>query len=251
VTSAATDKDYTLRLSPGFYELLTTGVAVTNKTFVPLLTLNENRIVGVDAALKAVLDFGLGGLLALIMLPVSAAIALILKLRNPYAPLCTRSEVIGRGGRLFSMWRFNTAPMARNGTIRRNRRFEYWLRITGLDKLPQLWNVLHGQMSLVGPRPRNNHNHVTDMHLMHNLQAVKPGMVGPWVRRDHLTSPDATHDELNYVRNWQIWLDLPILFQSAMMLASRLTHAKKITPAQGHDAWTPQIDRSLSEDLLV
>jgi lipopolysaccharide/colanic/teichoic acid biosynthesis glycosyltransferase len=225
VTSAGNSKDYTLRLSPGFYELLTTGVAVTNKTFVPLLTINENRIVGVDAVLKAIEDLGLGALTMLFTLPFTLLFGLILKLRHPRRPVLVRSIIIGQGGKPFGMLRFNTAPDPRSG--RATRGFERWLRVTGLNKLPQLINVLQGEMSLVGPRPRAEYDRSINLHANHNLQAVKPGMVGPWMRRDHLASPNSLHDELNYVRKWQIWLDLPMLFQAAVTLMSRLFNARR------------------------
>lgn len=227
VTANGADKGYVLRLSPGFYDLLTTGVAVTNKTFVPLLTIHENRIVGVDAVLKWLLDYGLGTLLAIITLPIGAAIALALKLRNPGAPVIRRQRMNGQGGTVFTMHQFNissASPMHAD-IVRHGRRFERFVRFSGMHKLPQLMDVLAGKMSLVGPHPRADVNQVTDMHTMHNLLAVKPGIVGPWVRKDHLRSPDPETDELNYVRNWQIWLDLPILFEAAIMLFARTGRA--------------------------
>ncbi len=251
VTRDAKAQDYTLRLSPGFYEMLTTGVAVTTKTFVPLLTIHDSRIVGIDALLKSVLDYGLGILLALVSLPFGLAIALALKLRNPHAPVLTHTRVFGRGGRPFSMLRFNTRPSPAQQPNCRGK-LERWLRITGLDKMPQLWNVLRGQMSLVGPRPRASLNRVTDMHTMHNLQAVKPGILGPWMRNDHLASSDPLHDELSYVRNWQIWNDLPILFETAVVLFTRMIpgYKRPSRPAEQEQAWLPSGDKSLKEDVL-
>lgn len=251
VTRDAKAQEYTLRLSPGFYEMLTTGVAVTTKTFVPLLTIHDSRIVGIDAFLKCLLDYGLGSILALISLPIGLVFALALKLRNPHAPVLTHTCVVGRGGRPFSMLRFNTRP---SPTQRSNRRgkFERWLRITSLDKMPQLWNVLRGQMSLVGPRPRASLSRVTDMHTMHNLQAVKPGIVGPWMRKDHLASSNPLHDELSYVRNWQIWNDFPILFEAAVMLFRRTIPRNKRSsrPTEQEKTWLPSRDKSLREDAL-
>ncbi|MCS6848819.1 MAG: sugar transferase [Anaerolineae bacterium] len=253
VTRDAKAQGYILRLSPGFYELLTTGVAVTTKTFVPLLTIHDSRIVGIDAFLKCLLDYGLGGLLALVSLPFGVAIALALKLRNPHAPVLTRTRIIGRGGKPFSMLRFNTQPSpAQPSTGYSRGKLERWLRMTGLDKLPQLWNVLRGQMSLVGPRPRASLSRVTDMHTMHNLQAVKPGIVGPWMRKDHLASPDPLRDELSYIRNWQIWTDLPILFEAANMLFNRMFRANKRPshPVEQEEEWLLSGDKSLKEDAL-
>lgn len=254
VTNKAADRGYTLRLSPGFYELLTTGVAVTTKTFVPLLTIQENRIVGFDALLKSFLDYGLGGALAVLSAPFGMVIALLLKVSDPRAPLLSRTQVIGRGGRPFDMLRFNTCGSdVRASSHRWGRAIRRWLRRTGLDKMPQLWNVLCRQMSLVGPRPRTAHDRVTDMHLMHNLQAVKPGIVGPWVRRDHLKSPDLVRDELNYIRNWQIWADLPILYEAAATLVGRLTYTgrrRAVKAMQDEPEGALGLDKRFQEDML-
>jgi lipopolysaccharide/colanic/teichoic acid biosynthesis glycosyltransferase len=255
VTSTGARKDYTLRLSPGFYELLTTGVVVTNKTFVPLLTIHENRIVGIDAALKAILDYGLGSFLLVITFPFYLLFAAILKLKDPKAPIEVRHQVVGRGGKPFPMLKLNVLPVYERRARRSYGRFEHWLYKTGLDKLPQLRNVLRGQMSLVGPRPRVVGDEVVDFHKVYNLQAVNPGIVGPWVRRDHLKSPDETHDDLFYVRNWQIWLDMSILFQGVMALVSRMFgRSQRAWPAREmhktEQASTSSADRDWSEELL-
>jgi lipopolysaccharide/colanic/teichoic acid biosynthesis glycosyltransferase len=251
VTRAGADRDCTLRLSPGFYEMLTTGVAVTNKTFVPLLTINETRIVGVDAVLKAIEDFGLGTLTMVLASPFMLVFGLLLKLRHPGRPVLIRRTIIGQGGHPFSMLRFNTAP-APDGVARG---FERWLRVTGLHKLPQLLNVLRGEMSLVGPRPRTGYDNSIDLHANHNLQAVKPGVVGPWMRRDHLVSPSLLQDELNYIRRWQIWLDVPILLQAAFVLLGRVFYsggrarrARAATPALPVARRT---EASWQEDMLA
>lgn len=250
VTRAGAEKGYTLRLSPGFYEMLTTGVAVTNKTFVPLLTINETRIVGIDAVLKAIEDYGLGILTMVLTMPFTLLFGLMLKLRHPGRPALMRSTVIGQGGQPFGLLRFNTAP---DGKGRRG--FERWLRVTGLNKLPQLLNVLGGEMSLVGPRPRNGYDHSIDVHANHNLQAVKPGVVGPWLRHDHLMSPSMLHDELNYIRKWQIWLDLPILIQAAFATLGRLFYTGPRDASRrvlaNESASTRRADANFQEDLLT
>ncbi|MCL6510395.1 MAG: sugar transferase [Anaerolineae bacterium] len=251
VTHNAKTQGYTLRLSPGFYEMLTTGMAVTTKTFVPLLTINESRIVGVDALLKWSLDYGLGILLTLISLPFGLAIAGALKIRNPHAPVIVHNRVIGRGGKPFNAYRFNTRARSGGQTASNTKRsFERWLRMTGLDKMPQLWNVLCGQMSLVGPMPRSSLNRVTDMHAIHNLQAVKPGIIGPWVRNDHLASSDPLHDELSYVRNWQIWTDLPILYEAAAKLFSRIVRRGSHPSHAEQRGWLTGGEKSFKEDVL-
>jgi lipopolysaccharide/colanic/teichoic acid biosynthesis glycosyltransferase len=223
IAQANVQNGYALRLSPGFYELLTTSVTVTNKTFVPLLTINETRLVGVDAVLKSLLDYGLGLPMLIVTLPVMALIALGLKLNRRDAPVLTRYQTMGQSGATFEMLKFNTriesvAKLA--GLIRvavpfpaSVTRLERTLYRRGLDKLPQLFNVVAGQMSLVGPRPRVVEDE-TDARATRNLLTVKPGMMGPWTMPGVCSSGDETQDELYYVRNWTIWLDLYVLFQA-------------------------------------
>jgi lipopolysaccharide/colanic/teichoic acid biosynthesis glycosyltransferase len=213
---------FTVRLSPGFYELLATGVAVTNKTFVPLLTVNESRLVGMDAVLKRLLDYGLGLGLCVLLSPVIAAVALGLKWVNREDPVLDRYQTIGLGGVPFTMYKFHVRspempagpeiaaiarPQAPSGLERLLLRRE-------LDKLPQLFNVLAGHMGMVGPRPRMADGEVDNGYAGHNLQSVKPGMIGPWTTPVDWRQADEAQGELFYVRNWTIWLDLQILFQT-------------------------------------
>ena len=81
------DGDYTMRLSPGFYEIMSTSVAVTNRQFVPLLTVHDARLVGADAAVKAALDYGLGVPMLVLTLPFLGLLALIIKLEDRDLPV--------------------------------------------------------------------------------------------------------------------------------------------------------------------
>ena len=218
VGQAGKSTHYTLRMSPGFYELLTTGVAVMNKTFVPLFTINDARIVGIDAVFKAALDYGLGIAMTLVMAPVLVVIAIALKFRNRDGKAFERLPTIGHGGKRFTMYKLHIEgvdPLA--SQPKPTRRFEKFLFRTGLDKLPQLTNVLQGKMSLVGPRPRVVDSHQHDPRTDRNLQAVKPGIVGPWSVSETWTSLDETRDDVYYVRNWTIGTDLQIIFQTALV----------------------------------
>jgi len=216
VAHGGAQNSYTVRLSPGFYEMLATGVAVTNKTFVPLFTINEARIVGTEAALKAMLDYGVATPLLVLSAPIVGLIALGLKLTGRGDPVLDRHQTLGQGGTPFVMWKFHTR-------LGKSNKFGSWLGRalyrSGLDKLPQLWNVVAGQMSLVGPRPRVMGDE-TDARTVRNLQTVKPGVVGPWMVTAHWTSEDEIQNELYYVRNWTIWLDLQVLLNVASALPS-------------------------------
>jgi len=224
IARASTLNGYTLRLSPGFYEMLTTGVIVTNKSFVPLLTIDDARIVGVEAFFKMLVDYGLGLPLLVLTFPLMALIAAGLKLVRPGEPILTRYQTIGQGGATFSMHKFNTRLSLAEAEGRRRSTplgrvlvswFEQMLYRTGLDKLPQFLNIVRGQMSLVGPRPRVINEDV-DPRTVRHLQTVKPGITGPWILADQWAPDDEIQNELYYVRNWTIWLDMQILSKSVL-----------------------------------
>ncbi len=209
-------KDYYLRLSTGFYGLLSTSVAVTNKTFVPLFTINEARIVGLDAHLKSILDYSVSAFMLFFTLPVTLIIAAMLKLGRWREPILARYHTIGQSGVMFDMLKFNI-PIHENEECEPGKVcwYDRIIYAKGLDKLPQLLNVLAGHMSLVGPRPSVINDDV-DQRTACLLRAVKPGVLGPWLVREFWTSGEEIQDELYYVRNWTIWMDVQILIQAAL-----------------------------------
>jgi lipopolysaccharide/colanic/teichoic acid biosynthesis glycosyltransferase len=240
-----------VRLSPGFYELLTTSVAVTNKAFVPLLTINDARIVGPDAVLKALLDYGLGVPLLVLSAPIMLLVAVWLKITRVGQPVLARYQTLGQCGTTFRMYKFATrAESLAKATAQKDLAQAAWAGIlwiekilysTGLDKLPQLFNVLTGQMSLVGPRPRVV-NEKANSSTIRNLQTVKPGFIGPWSTSGPCDPKDETQDELYYVRNWTIWLDLQVLVQTILYVLSTCWRARRIvTPKQAAHATTAQV----------
>jgi len=232
-----------IKLSPGFYEILTTGVKVDPTTYVPLLTVQRVRITGLDALFKNMLDFGMGFALLAFFSPVIAGISLALWMRGRSgsgegaqgSPILDRHPVLGLGGRTFSTLKFHTGLL---GSIRRslvdplpedlldNGRVTplgAFLFRTGLDKLPQLFNVLRGQMSLVGPRTISDRDRGPYGPWLFSMLTVKPGMTGPWAVRSVPVLGDEIRLTLYYIRNWTIWVDLQILFKTA----SRVLHWRR------------------------
>jgi lipopolysaccharide/colanic/teichoic acid biosynthesis glycosyltransferase len=209
---------YKVRVSPGFYELLATGVAVTNKSFVPLFTINRARLTGIDAVIKRALDCAVGLALLIATAPVLAVAALVLKLGRQGRPALRRFQTLGLAGKPFTMYKFNVIVDGTPGDGAPGQAGT--LHPDGLAKLPQLLNVLRGQMSLVGPRPRVVGDCNVDPQSVPNLQTVKPGITGPWAVMGGWKSADEVQDDLYYVRNWTIWLDVQILFQSLLNWAT-------------------------------
>lgn len=224
----STLSNFDIKLSPGLYEILTTGVKVTHKAFVPLLTVERVRITGIDALLKGLLDYGLGALLLLLCAPLMLFIALAIALADG-RPILERHRVDGLRGRIFDTLKFRTGLL---GTTRRSlvrpvlgelgdnpghnsSGLGLFLYRTGLDKLAQLFNVLAGQMSLVGPRTISVGSEDRYGQWFPNLVTVKPGMTGPWAVANCPRLEDEIHLTIYYIRNWTIWLDFQVIFQTA------------------------------------
>ena len=202
------DRNYTMRLSPGFYEMMSTGVAVTNRQFVPLLTVHGARLVGVDAAVKAALDYGLGVPTLLLSLPALGLLALAVKLGDRDLPVLDRISVLLPEGSTFKMLRIRTRrPDGTPSSLGR------WLERTELDRAPQTIHVVTGQMSLVGPRPQPADADSHKDPAARNQRTLKPGVIGPWSVWTRWAPGEERDFDLYYIRNWTPWLDLQILFQ--------------------------------------
>jgi len=185
-------------------------------------------------AAKRALDLG-GALIGLVVLsPVLAAIAIAIKAGDG-GPVLFRQERVGLHGRPFSLVKFRSmvvdAEARRAGLEGRNAlngpvfkvdddpritRAGRFLRRLSLDELPQLWNVLLGQMSLVGPRPPLPEE-VADYDLWHRRRlSMKPGITGLWQVRGR-RDPEFdrwVEADLEYIDRWSLWLDVQILFRT-------------------------------------
>jgi len=224
---------YDLQLSPGFYEIMTGSVEVTNRAFVPLLTVKPARITGIDLVLKTALDFGLGAVLVLLAVPLMLPIALLLLLSGG-RPILVRHAVLGMGGKSFRTLKFRAGPptatdrnldtdlpLETTSTSHTSSRLETFLYHSGLDKLPQLLDVMRGCMSLVGPRTVSVPVREAYNPWLPNLLTVKPGWTGAWAVGSVETLEEEMRLTLYYVRNWTIWLDLQVLFQTAKQVLAR------------------------------
>ncbi len=223
-----------LRLSSGLYEIITTGLQVQELGYVPLVNVNKVRLTGFDSVLKLALDYCLTipGLLAI--LPLLALLALAIKLDSP-GPVIYRRRVMGLNGKQFDAFKFRTmhvngdrildqhpelkAELARTHKLKndpRVTRVGVFLRKFSLDELPQLLNVLAGEMSLVGPRMIAPQEMAQYNQWGLNLLTVRPGLTGLWQvsGRSDVSYEDRVRLDMYYIRNWTIWLDLQILFQT-------------------------------------
>lgn len=168
--------------------------------------------------MKRVFDCGLLLLTAPLWLPVMAALAALVRLQLG-SPVLFRQPRPGRGGRIFRLCKFRTMTEARDAggnllpDAQRLTRFGQWLRSTSLDELPELFNVLKGEMSLVGPRPlliQYLERYTPEQARRHE---VRPGITG-WVQvngRNALAWDEKFRLDVWYVDHHNLWLDLRIL----------------------------------------
>ncbi|MEZ5317460.1 MAG: sugar transferase [Vicinamibacterales bacterium] len=221
-----------LRLSSGLYELLTTRVEVRTLGTVPLMSLQKTRLDAAEALVKRLLDGTLAGVGLLLISPLLLGIAVLVRLDSP-GPVLHRRRVLGVFGRPFDALKFRTMYRDADARLRhdpvvaealrlgrkvphdpRITRVGRWLRRYSLDELPQLWNVLRGQMSLVGPRMISPGEVTHYGRQRMTLLTVKPGMTGLWQvsGRSDLAYEDRVRIDMYYIRNYSVWLDLQILF---------------------------------------
>lgn len=193
---------------------------------------------------KRVMDWSLSIPVAVLALPIFVLIAVAVRLTSP-GPIIYGSERIGRGRRRFRAWKFRTMYVdsnevlqreldadprlreewERTNKLRRDPRITSvgrWLRRSSLDELPQLWNVLRGDMSLVGPRPvlpAEVARRGMDFGL---YLSVLPGLTGLWQisGRSNTTYEERRRLDSYYVRNWSFWLDGYILVRTVRTVLS-------------------------------
>jgi Undecaprenyl-phosphate galactose phosphotransferase WbaP len=198
-----------------------------------------------DSILKLIIDQFLALILAFVSLPVILVIALLIKLDSS-GPVLFTQERIGKDGRTFYMLKFRT--MVRNADevlkayLASDPRFlDEWemhqklkndpritrigkiLRRLSLDELPQVWNVLDGKMSLVGPRPIIADEIQKYGDRFEFYRRVKPGITGLWQvsgRNDMSYAERVARDEY-YVRNWSVWLDITILARTLVTVINQ------------------------------
>jgi exopolysaccharide biosynthesis polyprenyl glycosylphosphotransferase len=230
--------DVELRLSSGLFEILTTGMEVQEVNGIPLMTPHRVRITGLDAFVKTAVDYVIAALALVVLSPVLLAIALAVWLDSG-RPVIHRRRVLGVSGKPFDAFKFRTMIV---NAERRHRqepitfadrrqpfkakddpritRVGRLLRRASLDELPQLLNVLRGEMSLVGPRMIAPDERARYGKWQHNLLTVKPGITGPWQvqGRGDIAYEERVRLSMHYVRNYSVWVDLEILARTVIVV---------------------------------
>jgi exopolysaccharide biosynthesis polyprenyl glycosylphosphotransferase len=221
------------------------GVTTTVDQLDSLVLLGVSRfgLSRSSLALKRTLDLVLGGIVLVLAAPLMAAIAVAVRLTSP-GPALFKQERIGRNAKAFTIYKFRsmvhdaeqlkadltehnqTAGLFKMENDPRITRLGGILRKTYLDELPQLLNVMRGEMSLVGPRPLiASEDVLLTGYDRHRLRLI-PGMTGPWQLRGPLKASLAELARLDYLyaSNWSVWADIDILLGTAARVLNRHGH---------------------------
>jgi exopolysaccharide biosynthesis polyprenyl glycosylphosphotransferase len=228
------DLDVQIDIVPRFFDVVAPGMQVHSVEGLPLLGMPSLRLARSSRLLKRTMDFTLAAASLLCLAPLMALVALAIKL-DSRGPVFFRQVRMGFGGRTFRIWKFRTmsvdAEERKAEVIHLNKhlagdsrmfkipddpritRVGGFLRRTSLDELPQLFNVLVGQMSLVGPRPLilDEDQHVQDW--ARKRLDLKPGMTGLWqvLGRSEIPFEEMVKLDYMYVTGWSVKTDLQLI----------------------------------------
>ncbi|MBI2159821.1 MAG: undecaprenyl-phosphate glucose phosphotransferase [Candidatus Rokubacteria bacterium] len=222
------DDPVAIHFVPDVFSLASLRGGVEEFETIPFIHLRESPLYGWNLVLKRAFDLLFGTLALAVAAPVMAAVAIALKLASP-GPVLYRQERMGVDGRRFQMLKFRTmrvdaeketGPVWARPDDPRRTRLGTFLRHWSLDELPQLWNVLRGEMSLVGPRPERPsfveefRRRVPGYMLRHKVKAGITGwaQVNGW--RGNTSIEKRIEYDLYYIERWTLGFDLKILVQT-------------------------------------
>ena len=225
---------------PRLFEVITNDIKVNEVGGIPLIRLRDKKIEGWRKALKAVEDYVLGTTILLLTWPVLLVTAIAIKMDSP-GPVFFSQERLGKNRRSFGFMKFRSmckdAESMKDEMVGedmsnwlcwkdkndpRITRVGKWIRKYSVDELPQIFNVLKGEMSLVGPRP-NLPKAVAQYKEWHTQRLnVKPGITGLWQvsGRSELPFDEMVKLDLYYIENWSLWMDFKIIVRTITAIFS-------------------------------
>ena len=223
-----------VRIVPDYFSLALFRASVEDFSGIPVINLRDPALNEVQRFVKRVFDLAIGFVVLLFVWPVIFFIAVLIKLDSP-GSIIFRQQRLGENGRVFHMYKFRTMVKGAEKMQHEMNRFNEdgkivfkrpddpritsigrFLRRTSLDELPQLFNVLKGDMSLVGPRPELPWMVNQYEIWQHKRFAVPQGMTGWWQVNGRSDKPMHlnTDDDIYYVQNYSIWMDFYILLKT-------------------------------------
>ncbi|MBI3932140.1 MAG: undecaprenyl-phosphate glucose phosphotransferase [Acidobacteria bacterium] len=218
-----------IKVVPDLVQYATIKAALEDLDGIPIISLNEVPLRGWNSMVKRLMDMVLGTALLVLLSPLFAFIAALIRLKGGPGPVFYRQERISVDGKPFLMWKFrsmqdeaekDTGPVWASAEDPRRTTVGVWLRKYNLDEFPQLINVVLGDMSLVGPRPerppfvRQFKERIPQYMVRHR---VKSGITG-WAQvngwRGNTSIEKRIEYDLYYIENWSLLLDVKILIMT-------------------------------------
>jgi len=227
-----------LVVSPGLTDVAGPRIRSRPVAGLPLIYVEEPTFTGAPLLLKSALDVAVAGSLMLVLFPVFALVALLVWLEDR-GPVFYSQDRVGIHGRRFVMHKFRSmrvgadtmvpttnegaGPLFKMREDPRVTRIGRFIRRYSLDELPQFWNIIRRDMSLVGPRPPLASEVAVYEEDVHRRLLVKPGLTGLWQvsGRSDLSWEDSVRLDLYYVENWSFTTDLRILWRTARAVFDR------------------------------
>ncbi|NQU16559.1 MAG: sugar transferase [Candidatus Saganbacteria bacterium] len=222
------------KIVPGLLELIASRVDVDEVGGIPLITVSEIGLSGIKAAVKRIFDVLLSFFLLILLIPLFLLVAVLVKIDSKGAVFFKQLRV-GKNGTKFNCYKFRSMVSGAQKLLSsleekseveghifkikedpRVTRIGKFIRKFSIDELPQLFNVLLGEMSLVGPRPPLPHEveKYSSWHL--KRLRITPGITGLWQvsGRSLLPFEDMVRLDIYYIENWSLWLDIKLLFKT-------------------------------------
>lgn len=233
------DANVNIHWAPNIFALNLINHSVKELSGIPILTLSETPLIGTHLLSKAIEDKLVATVALILLSPILLITAVAIKLDSP-GPVFFRQARTGWDGREFKIWKFRSmrADLQEDANVVQATRDDSrvtkvgrFIRKTSIDELPQLLNVLAGQMSLVGPRPHAvQHNIEYSKRIIDYLSRhrIKPGITGlAQIRgfrgetKELLQMEKRVQCDLEYINNWSIGLDLSIMVRTLFTLFSK------------------------------
>jgi exopolysaccharide biosynthesis polyprenyl glycosylphosphotransferase len=222
-----------IRVFPDLFQMLSSGLETVDLGGLPLLTIRDTAMRGWDIAIKRTMDIVGAGFGLVLLSPMMLMIAIAIKLTSPSGPVFLCQERVGLDGKPFPCLKFrsmrpdaekDTGPVWATADDPRKTRIGTFLRKYSLDELPQLINILVGEMSLVGPRPERPHFVAQFRRTVPGYwdrHREKAGLTG-WAQanglRGNTSIEERTAYDLWYVENWTPWLDIKIMLRTLFVV---------------------------------
>ena len=221
-----------IKIVPDIFQMITLNAGVVVLDGIPFINISETLVQGWHKIFKRLFDIIFSLLILLIMSPVMIVLAILIKATSP-GPIIYKQERVGINGNVFLMFKFRSMAAdaeSETGAVwaskkdARRTKLGAFMRNTSLDELPQFFNVLTGDMSVVGPRPERPvfvQKFKSDIRGYMLRHKVKSGITG-WAQingRVNISIEKRIEYDLYYIEHWSLWLDLKIIFLTMFKVA--------------------------------